>query len=355
MPSTPVPKYEFELWINGVQVGDITRLVKDRRYSLRRNASEALTFSMDLRAFEDYCTEAGRDPNEMLVPYVTDVRVKRKGVYLFGVEIQEASFELALDGVKMNVRSAGFLDLFKDRYITATYSGEESTDIVRDAIALTQSESPDDDFGVLPGATQEQTGINRDREYVDQNVRDLIVNMTSLEDGNFDIKFNYDRTYDIYQQQGSDRPSNKFTYPYNITSGSIPNTALNLYNYIIGLGSGFGEETLRSIASDGVSRGNYKTRQKIISFNSNTLQETLDQNTQAYLPKVKDLLMLPKFNVSGEFCDLGIIGVGDRVPVEVLGYSSISLANTYRIEQIDVSLDENDAEDISLTLDDYGL
>lgn len=355
MPITPVPKYEFELWINGVQVGDITRLAKERKFTLRRNASETLNFNMDLRAFEDYCDQAGRLPAEMLAPYVTDIRVKRNGVYLFGCEVQEAPFELGVEGVSISVRASGFLDLFKDRYITKVYTGEEATDIVRDGIAETQSGGPEDDFGVLPGVIQETTGVPRDRAFVDQNVRDMIVNMTSLEDGNFDVKFNYDRTYEIFERQGSDRPSYKFTYPYNITGGSIPNTALSLYNYIIGLGSGFGEETLRSIATDAVSRLNYKTRQKIVQFNSNSDQTTLEENTAGLLPKVKDILLLPKFKVSGEFCDLNIIGVGDRVPMEVQGYKSIPVNNTYRIEQIDVSLDENDAEDIDLTVDDYGL
>lgn len=356
MPSTPIPKYEFELWINGVLVGDITKLAQDRKFSLRRNASEQITFRMDLRAFEDYCAQAGRNPSEMLKPYVTDVRIKREGQYLLGGEICEAPFTLNEGGVSIDVRAAGFLDLFKDRYITKTYTAEEATDIVRDAIDVTQADSILDDFGVLPGVTQESTGVNRDREYVDQNVRDLIVNLTSLEDGNFDIKFNADRTYEIYQQQGSDRPGNKFTYPYNISGGSLPNSALNLFNQIIGLGSGFGEETLRSVASDDTSRGNYKTRQKIVSFNSNTQQETLDQNVQGLLPQVSDVLMLPKIKVSGQFCDLNVIGIGDRVPVEVLGFDSIPVnGSTYRIEQIDVSLDANSAEDIDLTVDDYGL
>lgn len=355
MPATPVPKYEFELWVNGVQVGDITKLAKDRSFALRRNASEELKFRMDLKAFEAYCAAAGRSPGTMLKPYVTDIRVKRKGQYLFGTQVVEAPFILSEAGVAVDVRANGFLDLFKDRYITKTYSAEEATDIVRDALVETQSGDPTNDFGVLPGVIQELTGVNRDREYVDQNVRDLIANITTLEDGNFDVKFNYDRTYEIYLQQGSDRPNNKFTYPYNITGGSVPNTGLSLYNYIIAKGSGFGEETLRSEVSDPTSRGNYKTRQKIVSFNSVVRQETLDQNASAYLQRVKELLQLPKFNVSGAFCDLGVIGVGDRVRVGVEGYDSIEVDGTYRIEQIEVNLDAQDGEDIALTLDDFGL
>lgn len=361
MPNTPQQKYELELWINGVRVGDISRLAKDRSFTLRRNASEDLKFSMDLTAFERYCESAGRDPMATLEPYVTDVRVKRNGTYMFGTQVVELSYDLREGGVKVGVRATGFLDLFKDRYITKTYSGIEATAIFRDAIAETQSGDPTDDFGVEQGAQQYTTPVNRDREFVDQNVRDLLVNLTALIDGNFDFRFNYDRTFEIFEQIGADRSGNKFTYPYNISSATVPRSALNLYNYIIGIGSGFGEEALRSEYPDNLtaaspeSRLNYKTRQKIVTFNSVTEQGTLDENTSAYLERVKDILMLPKINTNGTFCDLGVIGVGDRIPVEVQGHPAIPLNDTYRIEQIDCTLDDNDAEDISLTIDDFGL
>lgn len=362
MQETPRQKYEFELWINNVQVGDISRLAKNRSFTLRRNASEDLKFMMDLTAFEDYCAKAGRQPMSTLEPYVTDIRVKRNGEYLFGTQVVELTYELNESEVNMQVRATGFLDLFKDRYITKFYPDTtESTDIWRDAITTTQSGDPSNDFGVEPGTSQYVTGVDRERDYIDQNVRDLLVNLTSLENGNFDFKFNYDRTYEIYQQVGSDRTNNKFTYPYNISSATIPRTALNLYNYIIGLGSGFGEETVRSEypdnlnAADPVSRANYKTRQKIITFNSISDKNILDENTSAYLSKVKDILMLPSITTNGNFCDLNIIGVGDRIPVEVQNHPAIPLNDTYRIEQIDCSLDDNDAESISLTIDNFGL
>lgn len=361
MPTTPQQKYELELWINGVQVGDISRIAKSRSFTLRRNASEDLKFTMDLTAFERYCALAGRQPMATLEPYVTDIRVKRMGQYLFGVQVVELNYNLAASGISMEVRATGFLDLFKDRYITKTYTAEEATAIWRDAIDETQSGDPTNDFGVTPGVQQYTTAVPRDRELVDQNVRDLLINMTALVDGNFDFKFNYDRSYEIFEQIGSNRPGNKFTYPYNISSASVPRSALNLYNYIIGLGSGFGEETLRSEypanagAADAASRLNYKTRQKIVTFNSVTEQTTLDENTSAYLQRVKDILMLPSIKTNGEFCDLSVIGVGDRVPVEVQGHAAIPLNDTYRIEQIECSLDDNDAEDISLTIDNFGL
>lgn len=349
-------KYEFECWINGVQVGEITKLMQNRRFSLTRNGSEELTFTMSLTAFEAYCAELGAVPSAVLEDYVTDIRVKRNGSYYFGVHVVDMRYKLAESGITVEVKCTGFLDLFADRYVTKNYDGVERVSIARDLIATTQAGDSTNDFGVDNGVNQYSTDItDTERDYVDQNVRDGIVNLTSLSDGNFDFRFNYDRTFETFEQIGSDRPDNKFTYPYNIRGGEVVHTATSLWNYIIALGSGFGEEALRTETADPASRANHKTRQKIISFNSISEQQTLDDNANAYLQKVKNILTLPTFNVSGALANLDILGVGDRVPVEVVGHTALPLNDTYRIERLGVDLDVNDAEDIAITVDNYGL
>jgi hypothetical protein len=352
---TPTLKYEFELWINGVQVGDITKLMQNRRFSFTRNGSEELSFLMSLTAFEQYCDDLGAVPQAVLEAYVTDIRVKRNGNYLFGVHVVDMQYNLNQGEINVEVKATGFLDLLADRYVTKDYTATERVAIALDLIATTQAGDTTNDFGIDPGTQQYSTGLLSDRSYTDQNVRDALVNLTNLSDGQFDFRFNYDRSIETFAQIGSNRPDNRFTYPYNITGGRVTHTATNLWNYIIGLGSGFGEEALRTVTADPVSRGNHKTRQKIVSFNSVTEQQTLDENTYAYLQKVKDILELPTFNVSGAFANLDILSVGDRVPVEVQGHPALPLNGTYRIEKMDVNLDENDAENIAITVDNYGL
>ena len=352
---TPQLKYELELWINNVMVADISKLAQSRKYTIKRNDSEELTFNLDVIAFEQHCANAGRDPEATLVPYVTDVRVKRDGSYLFGTQVVDINYTFNESGASMAVKCNGFLDLFRDRYITKSYTATESTTIARDM--LDDSQTVYGDFGVNNGPDQYNTGVLRDRNFIDQNIKDALMNLTSLIDGNFDFSFTYDRQFETYAMQGTYRPNLKLTYPYNIKSITTPKTALNLYNYTIGLGSGFGEETVRSeggASQDADSRLNYGTRMKIVSFNSVTDQTVLDQNTAAENARTKDLLILPKLTVSGEFLDLNTVWVGDRIPVEVQGHPSLALDDVYRIEQIAVTLDENDAEDIDLTVDNYG-
>lgn len=350
---TPRARYELELWVNGVQVGDIGRLAKNRSFTLKRNDSEELSFDMDLTAFEAYCAAAGSLPSEMMEAYVTDVRVRRNGVYLFGTQVVDMVYGLGENGATLTVKCTGFLDLFRDRYVTKNYVNIDAAQIARDLLATTQATHGT--FGVANGTSQYDTGKLRERGYVDQNVKDGIVNLTELVDGKFDFRFNYNRTFETFERVGANRPGYKFTYPYNVSSITVPHTGLNTFNYIIALGSGFGEETLRSEVSDPVSRANYGTRMKVISFNSVSQQSTLDQHAAAALAQQKNLLELPKLATSGTFCDLSIIGVGDRIPVEIQGHAAIPLNATYRIEQIDCKLDDNDAEEIDLTVDNYGL
>lgn len=276
---TPQLKYEIELWINGVKVADISKLATSRSYTIKRNDSEELQFTLDVKAFEDHCVNAGRDPEATLVPYVTDVRVKRNGAYLFGTQVVDINYTFGEGGASMVVKATGFLDLFASRLITKTYTAEESTEIARDMLDDTQVIFGD--FGVSNSPEQYETGVLRDRKYIDQNIKDALINLTDLIDGNFDFAFTYDRKFNTYQMQGTYRPNLKLTYPYNIKSISTPKTALNLYNYTIGLGSGFGEETVRSEVSDIDSRLNYGTRMRQVTFNSVEDQTVLDQNTAA--------------------------------------------------------------------------
>lgn len=357
-PTTPTPKYELELWVNGVLVGDITKLAKNRNFTLTRNSSEELNFTLNVDAFEAYCASLGVQPLAILENYVTDVRVKRKGNYLFGVQVVDQDFTLDGSGISVAIKATGFLDLLKDRYVTKDYLGVERVAIATDLIATTQLASGNiaDDFGIRSGPSQFSTGLNdTERNYTDQNVRDAIINLTNLSDGQFDFRFNYDRSFETFGKIGSDRPNTKFIYPYNVTSAGIPRTATNLYNYIIGIGSGFGDAALRTETADGASRLQYKTRQKIQTWSDVSVLDTLDGNAYGYLQQTKAILMLPKLNVSGQFANLDYLGVGDRIPFAVEGHTMLPIDSTYRIEQMAVTLDDNDAESIAITVDNFSV
>jgi len=343
--------YEVELWSRqGVLVADISVLVKTMSFTQERNASESFEMTLDLDAFEDLASSIGTMPMVMLNPYRTDIKVKRRGVYLFGVHVVEVNTELNEDESTISIRAVGYLNLLNDRFITKSYTNEYETDIIQDLINETQSQT-NGDIGITFG-TQVQL-VQRDRIYERQNIKEAIINLTKLVTGNFDFAFDHNKVFSTYEMIGSDRSIElEFTYPGNIRQLTVPRTGINLFNKIYGLGAGFGDDQVQSLQADTDSQLEYGVHESIYTWNSVIEQATLDQNAQARLILTKNMLEIPQIKISGRDFDLSTYGIGDRVTVRVLDHNFLNtIDGVYRIERISVSIDENQDEDITLFFD----
>ncbi len=349
--------YELELWsIQGIKIADISHLAKNRKYTMQRNEAETLEFTLDLDKFEAFCASIGTPPRNVLAPYQTEVKVKRKGQYMFGVQVIDTPVTLGENSSEIQVKCTGYLNLFKDRYVTKTYTATDAASIARDLITTTQAQT-NGSVGVTMDATQYDTGVLRDRTYTRDNVKDKIKALTNLIDGNFDFAFSWDKKFRVYQQLGSRRGDVEFTYPGNIKSVTIERTGTSLFNKIIGVGSGFGADQLTSTQGNTTSQNAYYLRERIVQYNSVTQQTTLDQNTAGALATLSEVLEIPKITVTGKEFDLGYIAIGDRIPVLINEHPFVdNVYGLYRIEKMDVTIDDNDFEsDIQLYFDDMGV
>jgi hypothetical protein len=349
--------YTFELWsIAGIKVADISALAKNRKYTLERNQAETLEFTLDLDAFERFCASINTPPRNVLAPYQTEVKVKRNDVYIFGTQVVDCPVELGETAATITVKCTGYLNLFKDRYVTKTYTQEDAAAIARDLFMETQAQ-PYGSVGVTLDAVQYDTGVLRDREYTRDNVKDKAIALTSLVDGNFDIAISWDKKLRTYEQIGSLRSDLEFTYPGNIKSVQIERTGTSIFNKILGVGSGFGDDQITSTANDIPSQQAYYLREKIEQFNSVTVQSTLDQNTDGKLQMYKEVLEIPKITVTGAELDLDYVGIGDRIPVVIGGHAFVdNVLGLYRVEKMGVTIDDNDFEsNIELYFDNLGV
>lgn len=371
--------YEIELWSqSGSRIADISALCFNRSYTIPRNDAEKLTFSVDLFAFEAYCLNnlGGIDPKVLLQPDVTDVKLKRNGQYLFGCQVVDISFDLGQDYAAagqsgggggattqdnvVTVTCTGYLNLFKDRYVTKTYSQVEATSITTDLLVTTQAQT-NGSVGVTIAGSQYATGILRDETYQRDNVKLKLQEITTLIDGRFDFSFTWDKIFQTYSQIGARRTDVNFIYggPLgNVVGFSLDRSGINLFNKIYGLGSGFGADQLVSTQVDIASQLNYYVRENPVQHNSVVDQSTLAYDTLADLTLSKDILALPVITITGnELVGHGFLSVGDRIPLQVLDHTWLSDINgLYRIEQMDVTIDENDFETaIKLTFDSYGV
>lgn len=357
--------YTFEVYsASGTALADISQLCFNRVITLERNEAETLRFDMDLFAFEAFCKGINADPKTIIAPYQTDIKIKRNGQLWYGFHIVDVDFNMPADNVGVTtdsfngtaalqqtftVTATGYLNLFKDRYVTQTYTAQDAAYIAGNLITQAQAATRGS-VGATISGTSYMTGVNRDRTYVRQNVKDGIQNLTKLVDGRFDFAFDANKVFKTYSQLGSKRTDIALTYggdASNIVGWYSSRSALSLYNQIIALGSGFGADQLVSTQDDVTSQTNYYLRQDIKQYNSVVEQTTLDQNATADLSLEKDLLEIPQPVITGNaLANVPFLNVGDRVPLYIVGHPFLSNLNGlyFRIEKMEITLDENDFE-----------
>lgn len=352
--------YEFEIWSSttGLRLADITGLPQKRSFSLARNEEETLEFELDLKDWEAYCARRNADPNVLLAPLVTEILMKRNGVYYKGFVVYHIDFTADDSGVKLNVKADGYLNRFRNRYVSKTYTQFNAPAIANDLITTTQAK-PRGDWGITIGDTA--VTVLRDRTYERKNVKEEIVNIGSLSTGRFDHEFklavaNGTRaiSFNTYTSIGSDRLNVPLSFPDNILSFKMPRTGIATFNEITALGSGFGDEQLSSVVFDETSQLNLGLEEDIQTYNDVIIQSTLNQHAASALDKSKDIIQIPEITVDSTKIDLSTLNIGDRRRIRLNTFKMLDTVDgIFKIEKINVTLDDNDAELITVIVDNY--
>lgn len=489
--------YDLEIWDwhTNSYVADISGIIDNLSIDWKLDDAEELSFELDLIQFEIRCKAMGATPSEVLAPYVHDIRVKRNGEYILGCQVVETDIKIENESPpKIEVKCSGFLNLFKDCYLTYPWSGYTYSEIARRLVDFAQKgdclvKNPTIDIDTAywltpvgtiakdntlshsgtaclrvsgggnidwigagtrlfcPAGTQvtmdvwvrghsgntisfrerelinkstnqstilEQAlttsdtwqrftatfttqfdkgyflieqqarddyviddvhlfrsddtaalndmkvalGVNtttgqstRELKYDLQNVKDALIDLTTLEDDNFDFAFRPDRTFDCFAKKGEVKDI-EAVYPGNIHSLEITRSAADLANKIYNIGSGIGDERIESYASDTTSRQTYGTRESVITNSNITLQDTLDAQAQGELLLRKDPTDEPYITIRDGSINPSNVQVGDSIYVLVEGDEYLSTINgLYRIMEMKLSIDSENMEDVSLTLE----
>lgn len=341
-----VPDWNVTLYnLANDPIMDISDLV-NFTLTMKLNDSHSLRFYLDLAKFESRCAAINADPKTILYPASTEVRVSRNGNALFGGIIASVDSSFDINAKTLEVSADSYLEYFSHRLLSKTYSGVDRSDIAWDAINTVQSE----DYGNL-GVTR---GVHTDTydsvltaDYKD--VKSIIQLYTYAQPTTYDFEITPDKVFNTYLSMGSSRPEIQLVYPYNITSMRIPRSSDSLYNQIIGIGSGIGEERIQTIVGDIPSQIRYRVRENKVLYNSVINQSTLIENTNGQLAQSLNVLELPTITVPADVLDLDLVRVGDSVYVK----NNASTYNTdldgmFRIYQMDISVSDDRSEDVSL-------
>ena len=130
-----VVSYTIEIWNwhTGKYVADISKiLTSELEIEWVLDDVESVSFSIDLVQFKKMCQLMGVEPQEVLTPYVHDIRIRRNGQYILGAQVVETNIQINNDSPStIEVRATGFLNLFKDQYITEAWSGYTYAQLAR--------------------------------------------------------------------------------------------------------------------------------------------------------------------------------------------------------------------------------
>ncbi len=134
--------YTVEIWDwkTMTYVADISNILTGGlNVTWKLNDVETINFDIDLIQFENRCKDMGVTPDQVLTPYVHDIRVRRNGEYIVGGQVVEANISISNNtNPTIQVRCTGFLNLFKDRYLTIPLGGYKTAEMAKNLINYSQ-------------------------------------------------------------------------------------------------------------------------------------------------------------------------------------------------------------------------
>ncbi len=344
-------EYKIEVYNkNGQLLGDIRHLAHNLKWTEQRNAAETVSFRMDLAEYEKYMAKVGMRPYDFMDAGTTDIRVVRNGKARIGAHLIKYNFSPNDPSVDIELSFSGYLNYFIGAHVDAAYNNVRQGDIMWGVINQYQGK-PDGDFGIRRGQFTSLGANPRQRNQKRANVKDFLVRLSNVIGGP-DFQFTPDKKFNTYDAIGNYRPDIRLSYPGNVAGFSFERSIDNLANYVIGIGSGDGDDAPSVYATDPFSRQERYRREKIVTFSSVEREDTLQENTDGVLELLKDVRELPSFTLADGTLDLNDVGIGDTIYSEMNGYIMFEhIRGFYRIEKIEVDVDDNDAEEVKLTFD----
>lgn len=344
-------KYTLEVRdISDNTIAEFSGRAKDRELKFVRNGSYSAIWKLNIDNLEQYSSLINIVPSSILSIGKHTVFIKRDGTPLFSGQISYTEGQLSDERV-LEVRVSGWLDLLGSRYTSAEriFTTTDAGVIAWTAIDESQSLT-NGDFGITEGTIT--TSVTRSRTYEYKNIKDLLQELSSVQNG-FDFEFTPDKVFNVsYPSMGVQKDEFEFTYPGNIKSITISDDASGLLNYAVARGQGFGEGQIIDVRQDTTSQANYKLRQAILDFSEIPDVTTLQNLADEQIANLANPFRVLQVTLDGNRSPfVGSYWLGDRIKIRVHDISLYSDIDTYyRIDEIEVKIDDDDNEDVNLKL-----
>ncbi len=353
--------YTVELWSpQGQQIADLSPLLLSRHFKATRNRAEVVDLTFDLGQIESYCASLGLSVQQLLGPGYNEIRIRRGSRPLVGAQIQYLLPSLEGDKRTLEVRAVGFLELLKDRFLypsdgaSLTQTGIDIGQVAWNFINLTQGRT-NGSFGFTLGTIQTSRTITDTWQPYATNIRDILIALTQR-NNSIDFAFTADKVFNVYYPQGSDKTELRFALPGNIKSLRLPVDASELATLVIARGSGNGadQQVVQTYpAAATPEQTTYKLREVIDDYPSINVNQTLIDKATEHYRKNATPTVIPEIVLDGnQEPFLGAYWLGDRVPISIDANQGSAFATLdgqmWRVNEVDVTVDDNDAETIRL-------
>ncbi|HVB24132.1 MAG TPA: hypothetical protein VNG51_19495 [Ktedonobacteraceae bacterium] len=376
----PTSIYSLELVSpSGNILADLSSRASQRTFTVTRNGADDIQWYLSIDELEDYCRKTYQDPKLLLVTNQTEVRVKRNGTYMAAGQLSYKYGSLAENGSGnlIQLKASGFLNLFTQRF---TGPGQIYTNMDASAIAwdlINQSQQGNNDptgtlntttgliipgtatsgvpiadwnFGITQGSLA--TVGPHTRTYQNMAISDALQDFCNVSVGGFDMQFTYNKVFNTFIQLGVQRPDIVLEYPGTIIEADITEDGTQMANLISAQGTGNGTVTQSQYTAPNTgSTANYKVRQSFISPSSLDASDDSLQNYATWnLAQFQVPLVLPSiiYNTHNGPSPTDF-SVGDWIHIKIRNHPLYSdVDGMYRTEQIQVTIDESDNEQVTI-------
>lgn len=317
------------------------------------------------RGFNIYLNKSGdasfnispTDPKltpDLLLLGSKELYIYRKGTLVWGGELQYRRTDYNETSENVTVTAKGFFDLLTKK-ITGTSASPRvfsNTDLSTIAWTLINEAQTgiNASFGIQQGALA--TSRNADRSYEYKTLKDAIEGLSNLNVQNgFDFEIDANKQFSTYYPtKGRQRADIVYELGKNILSFSEIQDATEMANEIIVLGAGQGVDliTVTRDSVDPTIQGNYKIRQKTVSYKDDSQIATLNDNGDKELSNTQVQQQILSLKTRGDLDPVfGSFSIGDSIHV-IIKYGITQIDSYFRVYGIKVKISDEDLEDVEL-------
>lgn len=366
--------YEVQLRLDGRLIGNVRKIAQNLKWTRNRTriGVDSITFSVNDMLFAQWCTQRGESVTDLLRPMALDCRIVRNGVELVGgflatmpaykAEGQSATLDLKFDG---------YLNLLAgvNLYPGPTQSGKMGA-LVQQWITIADQRASNAGkaFGFKIGTVDDMATVEQTIDNYTA-IKEVITNRCDNTSGAgmFDVYFHADRTYDIIKDANFGDIITDYIIQYPTQINGVAATSLSageltgFASTVIGIGNGQVSGTpaentaITTTQTNSEAVQTYGYAESILNESSVSVQSTLERNVASELANRSTMVWQPEVTLSGRQV-LPVpqgshkIWIGDTVKLQNNQDMTGMTSGEFRVQALDVSIDANNAEEITPTL-----